>query len=137
MKGKKKNFEFINSFLKESIDMGISDSDDILLRAKNSISIIDSKLKEIDKLKIMRSNLSDILDIFDNKSISKEIKYLDYLKLSKSNKDLCYQLKLNPIKFSDYLDNLDDLIRLNLITVFNGYIFKGKEYDLFAKEMRF
>ena len=60
MKGKKVDRDFLNSFMNECLKDGIVSSQDMARVAKNQIEIIDSKIKEIEELKILRCKLLDV-----------------------------------------------------------------------------
>jgi hypothetical protein len=65
MKGKKVDTEFLSYFISECIKKNKVITEDIIQEAKEEITNIDSKIKEVEKLKILRSKLIDVIHTFE------------------------------------------------------------------------
>ena len=67
MKGKKSDQAFVAQFITESVMCGSATPDEILARAKTFITEIDNEIKAIEKKKITRSKLLDVVEAFEKK----------------------------------------------------------------------
>jgi hypothetical protein len=65
MRGKKTDTEFVSNFIEESINNGLTTPEDFLNRAKSMISSIDEEIKRVEKQKIVRSKLLDVIATFE------------------------------------------------------------------------
>lgn len=151
MKGKKNNTEFISEFITSCISYGFSSSDDILSLAKEQISDIDIKIKEINDLKIRRSNLLDVISSFESKEKQNninEIKRLNYYSIG-SNLECCKSIckiienkntdisviinSCDKFSQSDILFNIKRLIANKIIHKIGEVILKGDYYEDYIK----
>lgn len=87
MKGKKIDRSFLSEFISDCVKNGITSSEDILILAKNKVNHIDCQIKEVEKMKVMRSKLLDVISTFDKstKSSKNEIKLLSFYKIQNQN----------------------------------------------------
>lgn len=72
MRGKKSDPKFISKYISTLVAGGITSSDDILQAAKDEVSSIDSKIKEMEDLKVRRTKLLDVISSFEKKSLPQD-----------------------------------------------------------------
>jgi hypothetical protein len=149
MKGKKSNIEFVSSFMNECIKNGISSSEDIVKEASKRIEEMEIKIQEAEKMKIIRSNLIDVIDSFSNKKIyntSNEIIYLDLFSLQLP--EICQKIVAivaeKPQKISDFLENsnfekenllfcLKQLVEHRVLVKIGDIFTRGIRFDNYQK----
>lgn len=98
MKGKKTDPVFISEFIRHCVaGLGMEKSEDILQHAKSIIQEIDDEIKNVEKRKVMRSKLIDVVALFERptKNKSQEATLLDFCKLKYPTtcKEICDLLK--------------------------------------------
>lgn len=137
MKGKKSNPQFVSQFISKCVNQGIIIPEDMVAVAKNEINSIDVKIKEVQSLKIVRSNLLDVVALFDKNEVKiEEGKVLSFFKLKYPNicKELCNQLKNGSISISalnsnpDYIFCIKQMLELNIISRDNQSIMRGNRF---------
>ncbi len=147
MKGKKVDLDFVSSFIESCIAKNISKSEDIADLAISQISEIDEQLKQIENLKLKRSKLLDVVDVFSKKEkhlvINKEI--LNLFKITDKNiaNLICSVIRksplnienLNTLKFKneDILFTIKNLLQQEVVIDIDGAIHPGKMYDNYIK----
>lgn len=149
MKGKKIDTEFISNFIEQCIKCGLFSTAEMLSAANDKIEYIDFQIKEVEKLKIIRSKLLDVVSTFDKsvKDKSSEKKVLEFLNISHPHiaKIICDMLCELPISIQNikmheqYCDDMifcikqlqdnnivsrvgDSLIRGELFTQYYDYL---------------
>lgn len=119
MRGKKIDNDFLGNFISQCATSGAASPDEILLKAKIEISLIDDKIKEVETLKIKRSKLLDVVTIFGEKlknKPSKEVEEsLPYFNIQNQHicKFLCDSLKSNSLIIDSIKSNVyskDDIL---------------------------
>jgi hypothetical protein len=142
MRGRKVNREFITSFISECINNSKDTSDDIVREARKNIAFIDKKIIELEELKVLRSNLLDViysLEPYSYDDNSSEIKVLNLFKIKKTKgcKRICDQLKSdnNPITLSNDLDIrcIHELELYNVVYRKDGLLYRGDMFDDYMK----
>lgn len=82
MRGKKSDPEFISQFISKCLQQGIVITEDMVNRAKQDIQEIDNKIIEVEKLKVVRSKLLDVVLALDKLEVkTEEAKLLPLFKL--------------------------------------------------------
>jgi hypothetical protein len=78
VKGKKKDSEFVSSFIQESVKDGTDTPSAIVARARQMIDCIDEEIRAIEGKKVLRSKLLDVVASFEEatKDKSEEAKLL-------------------------------------------------------------
>lgn len=101
MRGKKTDPSFIAEFIQESVQSGIETPDQIVQRAKDMIEQIDEEIRLIEKKKVVRSKLLDVISSFEKqtKDKSQEAKLLPLFNLEypETCKYLCEVIQKQPI----------------------------------------
>jgi hypothetical protein len=120
MRGRKKDSEFLCDFISSCVKNGKTSSDDITAEAKTIISDIDGKIIEVEKLKLIRSKLLDVVLFFDKtivqgNQLSKEAKILSLFKIPNQNicKFICNNIKKSATKISDLQKSSFNIADLN------------------------
>lgn len=146
MRGKKSDPEFICNFISECVSSNILTTEGILQEASLQLNLIDNQIKEVEKLKIRRSKLLDVISSMGEtiKNNDLELQKMAFLQIQnqKISEFICDKIKQSSsseIIFED-LDNQGfektDLIFCikqmmdNDIIQKNENIFKrGKSFD--------
>lgn len=83
MKGKKTDPAFVSSFIQECVQSGFETPEQITKYAKHLINQIDEDIKAIERKKIKRSKLLDVVASFEQpkKDKSEDAKYLSFFEL--------------------------------------------------------
>jgi hypothetical protein len=98
MRGKKADTVFISEFIQHCVaGLGLQTSDDIVKQAKIIIQEIDEDIRAVEKKKITRSKLLDVIAAFEKPTSNKaeEAKMLSFFKIQypKTCKEICELLK--------------------------------------------
>jgi hypothetical protein len=105
MKGKKVDQEFLSKFISNCVIDGISSSEEIAEFAKKEISKIDKQIRDVEKLKVVRSKLLDVVATFEKspKSQNKEAKLLPLYKIQNQNiaHFICSKIMMSKIDIND------------------------------------
>jgi len=141
MKGKKKDPEFLSKFIEECISMNKNSSKEILDEAKLRIQNIDNRIIETEKLKLQRSKLFDVIDVFDipSKKISDEVNILPFFKIKNISicKKICDKLMAAPLSINhkdhDFIFCLKQLLELDIVEKNKNLITKGPKFDEYVK----
>lgn len=148
MKGKKNDSEFVSEFITLCINEGINSSEDILKKAVIKINNIDSKIKEVEKLKILRSKLLDVVSTFEKPQVSKkndEIKILSFFKIQNPHicKLICDIVKNKSSKLESFYNKnfppqdiifcVKQLLDAKIIVKTGDYFICGNMYNDYIK----
>ena len=146
MRGKKSDSEFVSEFISQCVTSGVDTPDLIVNYAKNIICGIDEEIKRIEKKKLYRSKVLDVINTFEkseNKSKLEEAKILSFYKLSYPSicKRLCEQLKFGPViaNFDIQIDNLDilfcikQMIEYKIASKAGEYLVRGDKFEEYLK----
>jgi hypothetical protein len=112
MRGKKTDTEFISSFISQSVEEGLFTTDDFIAKAKSMISSIDEEIKRVEKQKIIRSKLLDVISNFDQPDKSKrqeEAKILSFYQIEHPQicKIICKMLQTSALTFEQLMQNTE------------------------------
>jgi predicted transcriptional regulator len=145
MKGKKKDTQFISLFLEDCIKQGLIESSQIVQHAQQIINNIDQKIKEVEQLKIKRSKLLDVLEIFPAEQVLSipEVLVISFFQITGDlPKRICNLLKKKPITkkqigvgFTQHQINfcLKQLLQQNIIEREGNVFRRGKNFDLYLE----
>ena len=144
MRGKKIDSEFLSEYITKCIVLGKHSQEEIVNEAKKEIDNIDSKIKEAEKLKILRSKLLDVVCAFDKSKPShkNDVKILKFFNIKKTEtcRYICNMIKVNSVIELDKLDSnnhskldiafcIKQLAEHNILYKTDGYIFAGNMFD--------
>ena len=137
MKGKKTDFNFITEYINKCLEANISTNESIVNKAKEEISIIDDKIKEIELLKKKRCQLIDVVNFLDVKHKKDNIS-LKYYNLHNQHicKYICDSIKeksveissLKEYDISDIFFSIKQLIELKILVKNKDCIMHGDMY---------
>lgn len=147
MKGKKIDTNFISQFISECVTKNIISSEEMVEVAKKKISSIDDKIKEVERLKIVRSKLLDVIFTFDKpvKNIKEDNKLLSFYKIQNQiiAKVICATIKEQTIninnlsyeKFprSDIIFCVKQLLENKVISRNENLLSKGDMFNDYCK----
>lgn len=109
MRGKKTDPVFISQFIQESVQDGVTTTEEIIKRAKSRIEQIDAEIKSIEGMKIIRSKLLDVISSFEKatKDKTEEAKLLSFFNLQypEKCKEICDMLKNSDESLSLKVEN--------------------------------
>lgn len=145
MRGKKIDTEFLSQFILECASQGQFSSEEIINLAKSKITEIDIKIQEVEKLKILRSKLLDVICSFDKplkKDTELDKKILSFYDIQNMHisKHICDLLKnSNSIKIS-LIDNkkfkdtdiawcIKQMISFKIVYKLHDLLMKGQQYE--------
>jgi len=147
MKGKKLDSKFHSDFIEKCIKDGIFASTDIASSAQKEIDIIDRKIIEVEKLKVRRGKLLDVVMEFGPKTKRNddEIKILEFAKIKNPQicKFICDLIKnkscnisnFNSRKYSQYDINfcIKQLLEHRIISKIDNLFSRGEQYETYLK----
>ena len=107
MKGKKFNSEFFSNFISNCINNNKVTPAEMLVEAKLRVSEIDARILEIEKLRLTRGDLLDVIATFEKSSEkkendSKQILDMFSIKDQKVCKFICEMVKKEPTEISHF-----------------------------------
>jgi len=147
MRGKKVDTDFLSQFISQCVIKNFVNQDDIVKQAKLEISDIDEQIKKVEKLKVIRSKLLDVISTFEKKSNShkEEIRLLSFFQMQKPDicQYICHQLqdenmKLEELYFgfypvADIIFCVKQLIEHKIISKTGDVLIKGDTFDEYVK----
>lgn len=147
MRGKKIDSEFVSNFICECVSAGNNTPDAILARAEKIVSQIDEEIKEIEKKKIYRSKLLDVIATFDRSEKlqkTEDVRILSYFNIQNTqiSHHICSLLKKGPCTLDDlggqYLmaDTIfciKQLLEQKIISKTGKYMLRGDHFDDYLK----
>ena len=147
MKGKKKDYEFISSFMEDCIKNNLFSQDEILNFAKEEIKKIDDYLINAENLKKKRSKILDVVCMLDKSKIKTNYEYLNFFNIK--NIDLSIEIckiissnicKVNEIYFLDPDQTkinslLKDLCINKIIIIQDDVVKKGPLFKIYMEEI--
>ncbi len=138
MRGKKKDIDFISQFISNCANSGIFSSDDILNVAKQELNKLNTQIIEAENLKITRSKILDLIELFDKKENINNIHLLSKIDLCRfivKSINLNYK-ELNYKNYSQQEINfyIKQLIKNQVIIKSGSSFIPGKKYSEFKGE---
>lgn len=147
MKGKKTDTEFVSQYIQNCVNQGILTPEEIVKEARADIEHIDELIKQAEKLKIERSKLLDVVNMFGTSKSDKseEIRALSFFKLQHPEicQYICSTLKEYPCTIEDFSTKypvmdvvfcIKQLIEAKVITKSGAHILRG---NLFSDYLKF
>jgi hypothetical protein len=152
MKGKKIDSEFLTEFICKCATEGKNSTEDIFKEASLKLLDIDKKINELEKLKILRSKLFDVIDTFkensktkiDNnvKNIILFCKIADYnlakqiVKLISTNVLNVDELDIKKVSKEDIIVCIKQMNECGIISLINKTILRGKNFDNYNRFLK-
>lgn len=144
MKGKKTDPQFVSQFISECVGQNLLTPDQILACARKEIADIDQKLIDIQKLKIRRSKLLDVVSALEQptkKQVVPDPKTLSFLGLQYPNicRRICQLLRdqnrskpqLFDYQFSthDFNFSLKQLLEYQILSKSDNFFAPGPMFE--------
>jgi len=148
MRGRKIDSEFLSQFITECISDNKISTDDIIKCAKIQIESIDEKIKEVEKLRLRRGKLLDVVLTFektDNARKVYESKVLSFFNIQNPHvcKFICDDMRTTAIKLEDlynrgyYIQDIifcvKQLIEYKVISRAGDYLLRGELFQEYLK----
>lgn len=148
MRGKKTDSQFLSDFISASVESGIDNPEGIVSRAKSLITEIDEQIRNIEKQKLVRSKLLDVISAFEKPSKTskhEEVKILSFFKIQNTHicKFVCDHLKLGVVTIegltnleyvaSDVLFCVKQLIEHKVLSKSGNHLLRGEMFDEYLK----
>lgn len=146
MRGKKKDSEFLSDFIVQCVNSGKNSPEDIVVEAKARINQIDMKIQEVERLKVSRSKLLDVIESFEKEekvSASYEAKILSLFNIQYPIicKRICDHLKtsnilikeINEFPTQDIVFCVKQLLELKIISKIGDCLLRGEMFDDYLK----
>lgn len=147
MRGKKTDSEFLSNFISECVQKGMETTSDIVTHARSMIEDIDEEIQKVEKQKIVRSKLLDVIATFDNSSKnskSAEVRALSFFKIQNPIicKHICDILKKKPTELEGFLGKfakeevifcIKQLLEHKVICKSNGIFLRGDAFEEYNK----
>lgn len=147
MRGKKTDSEFLSEFIANSVQLGLNTPTEFANHAKKLISEIESEIQRVEKLKLKRAKLLDVVAAFDTPvkiNKSEEIRALSFFKIQQPAvcKHICDILKKSPTtidgfgkKYSteDVMFGIKQLLENKVIHKTNNLFLRGEMFDEYIK----
>lgn len=151
MRGKKKDSEFLSNFITDCVRNHKDCPDDIVAEAKARVARIDQQIQEVEKQKIIRSKLLDVICTFEQPTKSshiEEIKALSFFKIQYPAicNRICDLLKQNNVsidwicdEFSpkqDVIFCIKQLLEFKIVSKTGGCLLRGELFDEYSEFVR-
>lgn len=148
MRGRKTDSQFLSDFIARCVGSGFESSESIVGYAKTLIAGIDAEIQEVERKKIIRGKLLDVINAFEktNKSPkAEEIKILSFFQIQNQQicKFICDHLKggvttiedLCGLEFvsTDVLFCIKQLLEHKVISKSGNHLLRGEMFDEYFK----
>lgn len=148
MRGKKTDPQFLSEFIERCVVSGFESSESIVGYARTLIAGIDEEIQEVERKKVIRSKLLDVVSAFekgDKSPKTEEIKLLSFFKIQNQQicKFICDHLKngastveeLSGLEFAapDVLFCLKQLLEHKVISKSGNHLLRGEMFDEYLK----
>lgn len=146
MKGKKTDTEFISKYIQDCIEQNINTPEEIVKEAQKDIEHIDDLIKHAEKLKIQRSKLLDVVNVFgtNKPDKSEEIRALSFFKLEYPEicQYICSSLKNYPVSVENFSAKypamdvvfcIKQLLEVKVIAKSGSHVLRGERYNDYMK----
>lgn len=147
MRGKKADPEFLSTFIVKCVGLNKTSQKEIVQTAQQEIRAIDLKIIEVEKLKLLRSKLLDVVGVFEktNSSHKEEAKILSFFRMQhpKICKFICDLLRKDTLKTdslyvaeyskSDIMFCIKQLQKHKIVSKTGEYLIRGDKFDDYMK----
>lgn len=149
MRGKKVDTDFLSGFIMECVKLRKQSPEDFVSEAQDRINKIDSKIKEVEQLKAIRTKLLDVVEHFSTPAPkeSKNDQDLVWYKIHHPHicKFICDMIKDSPVpivnfhksqfKESDVLFCIKELLTYKIISRTSDHLLRGDKYKEYTNSM--
>jgi hypothetical protein len=143
MRGRKTDSVFISDFIAGCVQSGHDTAEAIVQQAKNSISSIDEEIQRVEKLKLNRAKLLDVVATFEKASKpsrSEEARILSFFKIQQPQicKYICDCLKSGVVAVEnlgkkyphqELMYCIKQLIEYKVIAKSGSHLLRGEVFD--------
>ncbi len=147
MRGKKADPEFLSTFIVKCVSLNKTSQEEIVQAAQQEILAINAKIIEVEKLKLLRSKLLDVVGVFDktNSSHKEEAKILSFFRMQhpKICKYICDLLRKDILKIdflytidfskSDIMFCIKQLQEHKVVAKMGEHLIRGDRFDDYMK----
>lgn len=147
MRGRKTDSLFISDFIAGCVQSGHDTADAIVQQAKQSINSIDDEIQKVEKLKVTRAKLLDVVATFEKASKpskSEEARILSFFKIQHPQicKYICDSLKGgvvaieslgNKYPHQDMMYCVKQLIEYKVIAKSGAHLLRGEAFGEYMK----
>ncbi len=149
MRGKKVDSEFLSNFITESVQAGLDSPEAIVDRAQSLIKNIDEEIRKMEKVKVTRSKLLDVISTFqhsDKNTKVGEIRILSLFKIQNPQdfcRHICRLLKDKNVSLTnlsseitskaDFIFSIKQLLEAKVIAKVNNSLLRGEMYEEYMK----
>lgn len=147
MKGKKSDPDFLSTFIANCVSLNKTSQDDIINAAQQEIDLINQKIIEVEKMKVRRSKLLDVINVFSTPQSShkEEAKILSFFRIQHPNicRYICDFLKKENVKLDllydigfskpDILFCIKQLQEHKIITKIGDNLIRGDKFNDYMK----
>lgn len=147
MRGKKADPDFLSNFITKCVVLNKTSQEEIVKVAQQEISDIDLKVIEVEKMKLIRSKLLDVIAVFekDKPSHKEEAKILSFFNIQHPRicKYICAFLKKGSTKMdtlyvtefskSDIMFCIKQLQEFKVIARVGEHLIRGDKFDDYMK----
>lgn len=147
MKGKKVDTDFLSDFIQQAVQLGLQTPEDIAKHAQSIINEIDDEIKKVEKRKVIRSKLLDVVAAFTapKQSKSEEAKILSFFKIQNVAicQAICHRVKIGVTtieelgktnySFPDILFCVKQLLEHKILSKSGLHLLRGEMFDEYLK----
>lgn len=147
MRGRKTDSEFISEFITSCVRSGYDTPDVIVQQASQQINSIDEEIKRVEKLKVTRAKLLDVIATFDRsskQSKSEEARILCFFKIQQPQicKFICDRVKDGVITIEnlgskypaqDIMFCVKQLIEHKIVAKTGSHLLRGESFEDYLK----
>jgi hypothetical protein len=149
MRGRKVDSEFVSEFISQCVQFQIDTLEGIVKAAQKGIAEIDAEIRHLERQKIRRSKLLDVVSAFEKPSKTHnpdDIKALSFFKIQNQHicKLICDSLKINVVDIvsitssskhtlSDILFCVKQLTEHKVISKSGTHLLRGEQFDEYLK----
>ncbi len=147
MRGRKTDSEFISEFIAGCVQAGYDTPEAIVQQAKGGINTIDEEIQRVERLKITRAKLLDVIATFDRQvkqSKSEEARILSFFKIQQPQvcKFICDRIKNGVIAIEDLGNKypnqeimfcIKQLIEYKIVAKTGSHLLRGDSFEDYLK----
>jgi hypothetical protein len=147
MRGRKTDSVFISDFITDCVKAGHDTAEAIVQRAKQSITSIDDEILQVEKLKVTRAKLLDVIATFEKASKpsrTEEVRILSFFKIQHPQicKFICDSMKSGVVAIENLSSKyptpeivfcVKQLLEHKIIARSGSHLLRGEAFDDYLK----